>query len=306
MTARPPRLRYPRVPARSAIFILALLILLPGCLILSAPPRRSDQLPPISTQATNTWQPGRFVWLELITPDAAAARKFYGTLLGWTFKQLPEQPEYTEIFNRQRRIGGIIELKPENRQKVAAQWLGTLSVANLDTALALVKERGGKILNGPVAMSQRGAGALVSDPQGANLVLLRAKEGDPPEHQPGIGDWLWVEDWTTELAPAVQFYKELGGYQKALTENGYAILINQDKWRAGIRQIQDAAFSRRWVPAVRVENAAPLAERATALGGRIWIKPGQSPANPDTALISDDAGALLILQPWEFSGEEKP
>ncbi len=256
-------------------------------------------MPPISSRATRQWHPGRFVWLELVTPDATASRRFYGELLGWKFRR---QEGYLEILNGERRIGGIIELKPEKREKVAAQWLATLSIADLDRALEMVKEQGGKVINGPVAMQQRGNGALVSDPWGATLVLLRAREGDPPEQRPEIGDWLWVEEWTCKLGPVSEFYRKLGGYSEVLKEPDYAVLINEGKWRAGIRQIKDPAYAGRWVPAVRVENAALLAARVEALGGRVLIRPDQSPENPETALITDNSGALLILQPWTFAG----
>ena len=32
---------------------------------------------------------GRWIWYELITPDMAGAKRFYGDLLGWTVQDMP-------------------------------------------------------------------------------------------------------------------------------------------------------------------------------------------------------------------------
>ena len=293
---------HPRTRSYFAASFLVLLLLLTGCLTTSPSRQAGDLLPPITSQATNTWHPGRIVWLDLVTPNAKAAKKFYGELFDWKFKN---DGNYTVILNGQQEIGGIIEIKPEKVKNVAAQWLASMSVADVDKAAAWTKKSGGKLLNGPLNMKRRGYGALIEGPEGARLVILKAHGGDPPEKEPEIGDWLWLEEWTTRLDQSIDFYQRLGSYERILRENNYAILINEGKWRAGIRQIREKAFSGRWVPAVRVKDTKQLLPRVRALGGRVWLEPGQAKGNPDTALISDSTGALLILQPWDFTSEEK-
>ncbi len=43
---------------------------------------------------------GKFVWHDLVTDDPAAARRFYGSLLGWEFEQTthPRGGDYTHDF----------------------------------------------------------------------------------------------------------------------------------------------------------------------------------------------------------------
>ena len=48
-----------------------------------------------------------------------------------------------------------------------------------------------------------------------------------------------------------------------------------------------------------------MLSRVKELGGSVWLAPGQSGGNPDTALITDNNGALLILQPWNFTNKNK-
>jgi predicted enzyme related to lactoylglutathione lyase len=300
MACHPPR-RSSRFFIFAAILAGLLPILLAGCLTATAD-KAGDLLPPITSQATKSWHPGRIVWLDLVTPDAAAAKKFYGGLFGWQFK---DDGRYTVILNRQQEIGGIIEIKPEKAKRAAAQWLATMSVADVDAAASWTTRNQGQLLNGPVEMSRRGYGALIQDPAGSRLVLLKARDGDPPEKQPEIGDWLWLENWTMQLDRCVRFYKELGSYERILKGDDYVVLINENKWRAGIRQIREKAFSGQWVPAVRVRDAGKMLSRVKELGGSVWLAPGQSDGNPDTALITDNNGALLILQPWDFTDKNK-
>ena len=43
----------------------------------------------VDVQSSST---GRFIWYELITPDMAGAKRFYGDLLGWTAQDMPPMP----------------------------------------------------------------------------------------------------------------------------------------------------------------------------------------------------------------------
>ena len=55
--------------------------------------------------------PGKFVWFDLLTNDAAAAEKYYGGLFGWTFEPLEghENP-YKMIREKGQPIGGIVDM----------------------------------------------------------------------------------------------------------------------------------------------------------------------------------------------------
>src|SRR5215471_18271613 len=44
--------------------------------------------PPLTSVSGNPRLPGKFVWADLVTDDVPAARKFYGSLFGWTFREI--------------------------------------------------------------------------------------------------------------------------------------------------------------------------------------------------------------------------
>jgi len=257
-------------------------------------------LPQIVKQPTNQTLPGKIIWHDLLTPNPDAAIHFYSELLGWSFKQ--KNKHYTEIYNHKKKIGGILLIQPKKEQKIAAQWLPALSVKDITQSLSRVKTNNGTIINGPLNWKQRGTGALIADPQHAHFLLLKTTTGDPLDQEPQTGDWLWDEVWTTNITQEIHFYKSLGQYTNIKKNSHYAILMNQKKWRIGIRKINTPSFAGRWLPVIRVDHPTHYLKKITELGGTIWKKPS-SPEN--AALISDNTGAFFILQSWNFSKKEK-
>ncbi len=200
------------------VFIIGFLVL-SGCSKLD--------LTPVTSPPTEIYHQGKFVWYDLLTTDVATAKKFYGELFGWSFK---DQGRYTVVLNNDQAIGGIVEIIPKDNKRHAAYWLASLSVPDVDQAATFVKESGGIIHEGPVEMKNRGRGVLVSDPQGAQVLLLHSSSGDPTDIKAPIGSWLWVELWSKDIDASVAFYEELGGYSTVAGEKGYKFLW-QEKWR---------------------------------------------------------------------------
>src|ERR1700680_1761713 len=45
-------------------------------------------LPPIQAPPTQEHHPGKVIWVDLVTPDLDGAKRFYGGLFGWTFRDV--------------------------------------------------------------------------------------------------------------------------------------------------------------------------------------------------------------------------
>ena len=275
--------------------LMAGLAFMAGCARFGGAAEKGTALPPITAQPTGERHAGKIVWHDLLTPDPAAARGFYGKLFGWSFEQ--KDPRYTEILLGGKKIGGILRIGSGTDRQAAAQWLACMSVPNVAEAARQAESAGGTLINGPKGLGERGRGVLVADAQNAQFLLLEASGGDPADGEPRIGAWLWNEVWTLDLERELAFYKPLGSYGGAESNGEYAILLNEGRWRMGIRKIKQKEFAGRWMPVVRVEDPAALLGKVEALGGRVWThpEPGQN-----TALVSDSAGAFLILQQWDF------
>ena len=280
--------------------LVMILLLLTGC----AAGKKSSSLvlTPVTDSPTGIHHQGKFVWNDLLTNDVETAREFYGQLFGWTFAQLGR---YTVVQNDGRNIGGMFELKADPDNPSAARWLCTLSVDDVDQAVELLIAEGGTVNEGPLELLNRGRGALVRDPQGAQLVLLHARDGDPEDEEPAMGSWLWHELWSNNAEASLAFYQKLAGYDFEGDASDYLVLTSEDQWRAGIRFIDDAELEMRWVPVVRVADTEEIAKKAEQLGGEIRVAPRPTASGGSVALLVDPSGARVIIQSWTAPAPEQ-
>jgi predicted enzyme related to lactoylglutathione lyase len=252
----------------------------------STPPRH---LPPVTEEPTDIVRPGKFVWIDLVTQDVPAAKSFYGDLFGWTFR---EGDRYTEILHAGRAIAGIV---PADDAEQGSEWVGNLSVRDVDAAARFVVENGGLVERGPVDAPERGRLALVSDQEGALLLLVRSASGDPPDQDPAIGNWLWRELWTHDVAAAIAFYSALADYDNEEVELAglpYHVLRDEVRPRAGVVEAPPEV-NPLWLPYVRVDDTRRVSDAAAALGARVVMQHEQS------AILVDPTGAPFAIQVWD-------
>ena len=294
------RIRRNRFGLYASVGFVLLLFVLTGCAATNKPPRL--ELTPVTDTPTGIHHQGKFVWNDLLTDNVAAAKDFYGKLFGWTFEQ---SDRYIVVKNEGQSIGGMLQVGDNDNITVEARWICSLSVADVDKAAALVAEEGGVVHEGPLDMLNRGRGALVSDLHGAELALVYATDGDPEDKEPAIGSWLWHELWSHDTEASLAFYQKLAGYDYAGEKTDYLILLKDEQWRAGIRQVSTTEFGLRWVPVVRVTNTEDTAERIKELGGEVLVGPRPTPSGGSVALLSDPSKALLIIQRWSATTSEQ-
>jgi len=283
------------------IFVIALAVLLAGCASNAEPGKESNATQTQNQQASES-HPGKFIWVDLLTPDVDSAKAFYGGLFGWTFVQ---QDKNTLVLNRGVPIASLIAHAATDDGMPEALWVTAMAVQDLNASLDYVRAAGGRVLNGPAYIKQRGYAALIRDPKGADLLLLRSDKGDTPDIEPEMGDWIWNELWTDDAEKSIAFYEPLGEYQTQKSADGYQILTRQERWRAGVRSVAEDQYRSRWVPAVRVVNPEGLLDKVEALGGFVLLRPDEPPSNGDMALIVGPDGALLMLQRWIVSDMEE-
>jgi len=115
---------------------------------------------------------GAFSWTELTTSDRKAARKFYGSLLGWELTDMDMgKSTYTIINVGGQGVGGITDIPP-NAQGMPSTWGGYVTVDDVDKVAARVAGLGGRVLLEPMDIPTVGRFATIMDPQGATLSLI--------------------------------------------------------------------------------------------------------------------------------------
>lgn len=268
------------------------LIFLCGCSV--------PKQPAITAAPTRAELPGKFVWHDLLTSDPAAAQRFYSELFGWQFQ--PSNSEYTLVTQAGRPIGGILDTR-KAKTKVLAQWLGSVSVADVDSAVGVIKAGGGKLHWGPKSLGPRGEVALVADAHDVPFVVMRAPDGDPPNASPDVNGWLWDELWTRDPEAATRFYEKLASYQVNAKDTGddrvYYVLESGGQPRAGVTRLLATDVKPTWLSYVRVADVNATVGRVESLGGRVLIAPTPKIRDGRVALIQDPTGAAVAIQEWE-------
>jgi predicted enzyme related to lactoylglutathione lyase len=188
-------------------------------------------------------------------------------------------------------IAGIVKARDPNR---GTEWIGNLSVADVDRAAATIVRHGGQIENGPVDAPDRGRIALVSYEGNAAVLLARTTGGDPPDTHPVIGGWLWWELWTHEVDRAANLLVEIAGYQPEAVElrgEPYRVLGDANARRVGIVQAPPEVRPT-WLPYFRVANTAATVDQAVALGARLIEQKDRA------AILVDPNRAEFAIGTW--------
>jgi predicted enzyme related to lactoylglutathione lyase len=114
-------------------------------------------------------------WFELVTPDKAKARAFYGALLGWEMKDADFSGNtYTQIINAGRAQGGMTEPHLAPSGKVPpSHWTTYFHTPDCAVSVKKVSELGGSVCIPPTAIPSVGTIATLQDPQGANFSVIQ-------------------------------------------------------------------------------------------------------------------------------------
>jgi predicted enzyme related to lactoylglutathione lyase len=244
-----------------------------------------------------TYAPGTFCWADLGTPDAAAAKRFYTSLFGWSAEDRPMGPDgfYTMLQLDGRAVAALYQ-QDAAQHGMPPHWLSYLSVASADEVARRARELGGTTLMEPFDVLDVGRMAMVQDPTGGIVALWepRSHAGAAIVGEPG--SICWNELATTDPARAGGFYSALLGWAAEIHPMGagaYAMFTDQGASRGGMVAI---APSRGPVPphwllyfAVRdIEGQTALAQ---SLGGSVRVPPTDAPGVGRFAVLADPQGA---------------
>ena len=108
-------------------------------------------------------------WNELITPDPAAAMKFYGGLFGWTAEPFDGGPNPYMVWKHGDNAFGGVMAPP--KPGIPPHWLNYVAVTDLDAAFAKAVSLGATVCVPPMSIGAAGRIAVLNDPQGAGFGL---------------------------------------------------------------------------------------------------------------------------------------
>ncbi|MBW5484255.1 VOC family protein [Streptomyces bambusae] len=239
-----------------------------------------------------------------MTRDLDSAQRFYGAVLGWTFRgtRLGEAFRVAELEGVP--VAGIGALAGD--LSLAVSWTPYFAVEDVDVAVSRIRERIGTVAVGPVSFEQAGRGALAADPQGAVFGVWQGRI---------LSDWrvgegrapAWLELRTRDAFDAAVFYGEVlewasgrPGCCEVSYENEQVVLRHAGEAVARLDSgpVEEASAEPvrrpRWHVHFAVPDLAPALEAATALGGRVVREAGPQDGGRSVTLRDPD-GALFDI-----------
>lgn len=238
---------------------------------------------------------GTFCWIDLGTPDVAAAKAFYEALLGWETEDVPTGDGETSTLCRLhgKEVAGMHEHGPGE----SAGWGSSISTHDIDATTRRARELGAEVETEPFDVMDAGRLATVRDPAGASVSLWQPGTRIGARYVNDLGAWGWNELVTPAMAEAKAFYEGVFGWEAQdipadIPRSGFSLgnLLIAGMHSPGPQE-GDAS---RWTVVFWVSDADQSAAAVERLGGRVLLPPVDIPIGR-FAIVSDPAGAALTL-----------
>jgi uncharacterized protein len=288
--------------------LLGLMLLLSPLLWISASHAASFELPPLNNPASTEHHVGKVVWAELVTPDLAAAERFYGGLLGWTFQTIHAgASEYAVASVDGSPVAGLFQKAIAAGEHHQSAWLTFIAVRDVDASKRVALAHGATLVSDARTYPLRGRQAVLSDPDGAVFAILASSSGDAPDLLAAPGQWIWSSLLSKDPGTAAGFYQQVFSFDvfDLSSDDGsdHVILSSDDYARASVNGLPVDSKRRHshWLNFVRVDSTVDMAAKVVASGGRVLVEPHADRHGGQVALVADPSGAPFGLMEWTDS-----
>jgi len=262
-------------------------------------------------QETPHYAPGAFCWVELGTNNAEAAKKFYTSLFGWSFDDVPAGPSgvYTMLKLDGKDVGALYQLSDEMlSQHIPTASLSYILVSDANEAARKAKEAGGVIAKDPFDVMDVGRMAVILDPTGAAFAVWEARK-----HQ-GAGvvnvpnSFCWNELTTPDTTKAGDFYTSVFGWEKTERDMGrmiYTTFLNDGRPNGGMfaPTPEMGNIPPNWLVYFAVDDCDAVAKKAEGLGSKSIWPPMDIEGVGRFSVLQDPTGAafgiIKLLQPTQ-------
>ncbi len=159
--------------------------------------------------------PGQVGWVDLTTSDVAAAKAFYGSLLGWEFEDVatPVGVDYTMCHFEGQLVAGMgPQPEPWREAGMPSVWNPYVIVDDADAAVAAAEAAGGFTAMPATDVLTSGRMAMVGDPTGAVIGAWQPRDHLGAERF-GDGGLLWTELQSRDVDAATAFYTSVFGWR---------------------------------------------------------------------------------------------
>lgn len=240
-------------------------------------------------------------WIDLGTPDTAAAVRFYGNVLDWDYVSAGPDAGGYGFFQVDGKT--VAALGPLTEEGASSAWTVYFNTPDIQAAAKAVESGGGRVRMEPMDVMGEGWMGQFTDPQGADFAMWQ------PGKTAGLGltsadnTLVWVELYVPDPAAALPFYSEVFGWRQAempMPDMTYRVLSTaegdqEDASFGGIAPHQGEGETARWVPYFSVADTDRTVAAVTANGGSVVMPAADIPEVGRIAWVADPAGAVFAL-----------
>ena len=251
-------------------------------------------------------KPGTVIWVDLQTSDLAAARRFYGELLGWSFESIAGGGyHYARLGGR--KVAGMVALAPGST--MSPMWSVYFASDDADATARAAAEAGARTLVGPMEVADQGRMAYFADPTGALFGVWqgRAHRGAEVAGEPGA--MVWHEVYTRDVTAARDFYSAVFALEPrpldargidywTLHRGGGAVVCGAMQMGAQFPPEVPSA----WNTYFAVGDVDAAVSGAVGLGGAV-VSPAFDTPYGRLAFLADPSGAAFcVITPIRLPG----
>jgi uncharacterized protein len=250
----------------------------------------------------DSYKPGAFSWVELLSNDTEGAKAFYTGLFGWSYEDNPigEGGTYTMFSKDAKQVGALHAGQQEGMPPV---WNSYVTVEDADASTERAKELGATVLAGPFDVLEVGRMSVIQDPQGAVFSIWQARQHHGASLVNAVGALTLNQLNTSDPDAAGEFYAGLFGWEVRQQESPgprYFGIYNDGGLNAGMMDLPEGSPAPpHWLVYFGSDDVDASAGRIGELGGQMLVPPMPIPAGR-IAVAQDPQGAIFALFEGRF------
>jgi predicted enzyme related to lactoylglutathione lyase len=248
-------------------------------------------------------------WIDLLSSDTSASRRFYGELFGWVAEEAGEEyGGYVNLTLDGGPVAGLMGKTPEMAEAPDG-WSIYFRTDDIGKTCDLAFANGGSVAMPPMPVPEDGHlghMALVGDPAGGFFGLWQPGEHAGFERWDEAGAPSWIELHTRDYDRSIAFYTETLGWEVRVESDEPDFRYSQQVDPAtgeGLAGVMDATawlpdgVPAHWSVYFGVADADATVAQAVELGGALVVGPEDTPYGR-LATLTDVTGAVFkIVQP---------
>lgn len=239
------------------------------------------------------WPDGTPCWVDYGAADPAAAKDFYGSLLGWRWTEdNPEFGGYVNALKDGRQAAGLGPLmSPED----SPAWTTYFATGDAAATCDRIREAGGAVVVEPMVVGPMGTMAIALDPQGNAFGLWQSGTHTGAEVVNEPGSLVWNEAAVDDVPAARAFYTAVFGFRFDELDGtgGYATFATDERPLGGLGGVAPGA-PRGWSTCFAVASTDEAVAAVEAAGGKVTTA-AQDTEFGRFAVVTDPWGASFSV-----------